>query len=117
MKEWLRVGAIPTDDETLASQLTGREFQHDLKQRIVLERKQDMKERGLESPDRADALAVTFATPVARRNIAAIGSDEDPILYTLGNGTYYSKMRPNTRRANDQCLIDGDRHPLTRLGD
>jgi hypothetical protein len=34
---------------------------------IFLESKQDMKSRGLASPDAADAVAVTFAFPVAHR--------------------------------------------------
>jgi hypothetical protein len=32
---------------------------------ILLEKKSDMKHRGLDSPDDADALALTFAHPVA----------------------------------------------------
>jgi hypothetical protein len=32
---------------------------------ILLERKEDMKKRGLSSPDDGDALALTFAYPVA----------------------------------------------------
>jgi hypothetical protein len=34
---------------------------------ILLESKDDMKKRGAASPDAADAVAVTFAYPVARR--------------------------------------------------
>ena len=34
---------------------------------IFLESKKDMKARGLASPDAADAIAVTFAFPVAHR--------------------------------------------------
>ena len=34
---------------------------------IFLESKKDMKSRGLASPDAADAIAVTFAFPVAHR--------------------------------------------------
>ena len=39
----------------------------DSKGTIFLESKKDMKSRGLASPDAADAIAVTFAFPVARR--------------------------------------------------
>jgi len=35
--------------------------------RVFLEGKKEMKARGLASPDAADALAVTFAFPVAHR--------------------------------------------------
>jgi hypothetical protein len=39
----------------------------DSKGTIFLESKKDMKSRGLASPDAADAIAVTFAFPVAHR--------------------------------------------------
>ena len=35
---------------------------------IILEKKEDMKKRGLASPDLADALALTFAYPVAAQD-------------------------------------------------
>ncbi|MEM1395905.1 MAG: terminase [Pseudomonadota bacterium] len=61
---WLdRVGAIPPDME-LEQDLIGREYGFDQLNRLQLEKKDDMKKRGLASPDCADALAVTFALPV-----------------------------------------------------
>ena len=64
MREWLNgVSAIP-DDPHLAAQLTAVEYKHDANNAILLEKKEDMKRRGLPSPDRADALALTFAYPV-----------------------------------------------------
>jgi hypothetical protein len=44
--------------------LTGPEFGFDAENRILLERKDDMKRRGLASPDAGDALALTFAEKV-----------------------------------------------------
>lgn len=67
MRDWLKGGAIP-DDVELASDLTGVEYGYKYqsgKDCIVLESKADMKRRGLSSPDLADALAITFAYPVA----------------------------------------------------
>lgn len=64
MKENLLAGLAIPDDETLHSQLTGREFYTDKMGAIIMEEKDDMKDRGLDSPDRADALALTFAEPV-----------------------------------------------------
>lgn len=50
----------------LKSDLTQREFGYTAgEQRIHLESKRDMKARGIPSPDLADALALTFAVPVA----------------------------------------------------
>ena len=63
MREWLRGGGIP-DDEKLEAELTSLEYKHDANNAILLEKKEDMKKRGLPSPDRADALALTFAYPV-----------------------------------------------------
>lgn len=113
LKEWLRTGSIPDDDEQLAAQLTGREFNHDLKQRIALEKKRDMKERGLESPDRADALAMTFAVPVARRLVSGIGQEDDPIQFQFNDGHYYAGVGPLASR-RDRCVVSND--PFSRLG-
>ena len=61
MREWLRGADLPSKDSELRLALIGREYYHDDKERIRLERKRDMKKRGLASPDEADALAHTFA--------------------------------------------------------
>ena len=64
MRFWLRTGAIE-DDPELSAELTGRQYGFDTHSAIRLESKSDMKKRGLSSPDVADALALTFAYPVA----------------------------------------------------
>ncbi len=66
MRLWLRHGAIP-DMPDLESDLTGVEFSYKPKDGfdcVILEKKADMKKRGLASPDLADALAISFAYPV-----------------------------------------------------
>lgn len=63
MRAWLKGGAIP-DDHELAADLTGPEYAFDENQAIQLEKKEQMKKRGLASPDLGDALALTFAYPV-----------------------------------------------------
>jgi len=68
MRTWLAGGAIP-DEQQLTDDLTGVEYSYDLNQAIVLEKKDHMKKRGLSSPDDADALACTFAEPVAPREV------------------------------------------------
>ncbi|MEK3722297.1 AAA family ATPase [Paenibacillus sp. FSL H8-0034] len=50
------------DDERLITQLTQRKYRMTSKGKIALERKEDMKKRGLDSPDRADAVVLAFAT-------------------------------------------------------
>ena len=63
MREWMRRGAIP-DDQELEDDLVGREYGYDADNQIVAEKKDDMRNRGLQSPDAGDALALTFAYPV-----------------------------------------------------
>jgi hypothetical protein len=70
LKEWLREGAIDKDPG-LAADLAKPMLIGDVKQRVKLESKEIMGRRlrkmGMEatSPDDADALALTFAMPVA----------------------------------------------------
>jgi hypothetical protein len=67
MRQWLRDGAIDNDPELLAD-LTGVEYGYVLREgrdAIQLERKEEMKRHGLASSDDGDALALTFAYPVA----------------------------------------------------
>jgi hypothetical protein len=61
MRAWLADGAIPDSDE-LEADLTGPEYGYAADQvSILLEKKADMRKRGVPSPDDADALACTFA--------------------------------------------------------
>ena len=68
MRVWLESGgAIPNDPE-LKSELASPTYKFDAAGRKVLEPKDKMKERGLKSPDMADALALTFAANVISSN-------------------------------------------------
>ena len=60
MREWLKTADIPNDDE-LRQDLISLEYGYTLKGQIQLEKKSDMKKRGLNSPDCSDAIAHTFA--------------------------------------------------------
>lgn len=64
MLEWLKLGGAIPQDQELRDDLIGPMYQHDAKERMQLERKKDMKKRGLHSPDSGDALAMTFYLPV-----------------------------------------------------
>jgi hypothetical protein len=66
MREWLKTASIPSD-RYLRTDLISPMMKPDSKGTIFLESKKDMKSRGLASPDAADAIAVTFAFPVAHR--------------------------------------------------
>lgn len=67
MKEWLRQGGSLPDDQVLYEDLIGPETLPRLDGKIALESKEDMRRRKLPSPNRADALALSFAAPVAKR--------------------------------------------------
>jgi hypothetical protein len=64
MRKWLVTGSIP-DDKRLIDDLSGPKRKPDSSGVMLLESKKDMKARGLASPDLGDALAVTFAFPIA----------------------------------------------------
>lgn len=69
-REALRMGLVLPNDQSLAAQLTGPEIDHDKRDKLRLESKEDMKERlpGIGSPDRADALAISFAYNIQPRD-------------------------------------------------
>jgi hypothetical protein len=66
MREWLKSASIP-NDRFLKTDLISPMMKPDSRGTIFLESKKEMKARGLASPDAADAIAVTFAFPVAHR--------------------------------------------------
>lgn len=71
VKDWLPFGSIPDfkipqpngDIVTLAEELSNPQYGLTDKEEIRLERKKDMRARGVPSPNVADALACTFAVP------------------------------------------------------
>lgn len=76
-RDWLKDGGeIDSEDGELEDDLAGPEYGVDEKMRTQLEKKEDMKDRGLPSPDTAEALVMTFAEPVAvsRRTRASPGT-------------------------------------------
>lgn len=62
-RSWLETGALPKDP-LLAAELSAPMFTYNAQNALMLERKEDMKKRGIPSPDVADAFALTFAYPV-----------------------------------------------------
>jgi len=67
-KLWLKQGGSIPEDSVLYHDLISPETVPRLDGKIQLESKNDMKKRGLPSPGRGDALALTFAYPVQARN-------------------------------------------------
>lgn len=70
LKDWLTFGCIDYDN-TLRDDLIGPEYSFTGKDQLLLEGKEHMEARGLASPDDGDALALTFARSVARKDISS----------------------------------------------
>jgi hypothetical protein len=66
-KDWLEDlgGAQIPDSDALQADACGPTYTYDSNTRLVLEKKEDMRRRGVPSPDEWDAVALTFAEPVA----------------------------------------------------
>ena len=69
MKEWIEMGGAIPNDVALKQELATPTYWFDSQGRKVLESKDQIKKRlqGAGSPDLADALALTFAAPVAKK--------------------------------------------------
>jgi len=69
MRDWFREQEpyLPTDDDVIAAELSSVTYHYDSGRRLVLTSKEKMRNDGIPSPDRGDALALTFAVRVADR--------------------------------------------------
>jgi hypothetical protein len=76
VREWFEANDIDIDpdDEDLAAQLGTIRYRYTSRGQIVIESKDDMRKRGLPSPDRADALMLTAAAEPVQEQIV---EDED----------------------------------------
>jgi len=89
MKQWLEAGGDIPDDPSQIQELTSVQYKYDVTDRLVLEKKVDMKKRGMPSPDMADALSMTFFMPV-QRGVGGMGyEDED---YAEARNSYQGRM-------------------------
>ena len=64
MADWLKAGAQIPDDPEMEVDLCGVQYGYSSKSQVQLERKEDMKARGMASPDLGDALAMSFSVTV-----------------------------------------------------
>jgi hypothetical protein len=79
-KDWLPRGAIPKHDIRLATDLCGPGYHIDKQNRLVIESKASMKDRGVASPDDGDAFVLTFAQPVAAGSVRRMrGGNWQPV--------------------------------------
>lgn len=83
MRDWLKQGAALPPDQVLYQDLIGPETLPRLDGKIALESKDSMKERGIPSPNRADALALTFAYPVTKQDRMALSVAKRPEIVQI----------------------------------
>ena len=81
MADWLKLASIP-DDSELSTDLTGPRYTFKNRRgRIQLESKEEMRKRGIKSPDKGDSLACTFYAPVVpkgmRRHSRTVATEYD----------------------------------------
>ena len=93
MREWLKMASIGStspnasqENSYLKAELCGPEYKVTSNGAIQLESKDSMKKRGVASPDVADALALTFAYPVANKATSKVLKDR-----VLSHTTGYSQ--------------------------
>lgn len=67
-RDWLKGGGAIPEDPTLRDELQAPEIVPRIDGKLQIESKKDMKARGIPSPNRADALVLSFAFPVSKRD-------------------------------------------------
>ena len=84
-RDWLKSGGAIPDDPMLRDELQAPELVPRVDGKIQIESKKEMKSRGVPSPNRADALVISFAYPVMKKEFisrdcgAQVRKDYDPI--------------------------------------
>ena len=77
IRKWLNQGGAIPDDYNLVKELASVTYTYDGQSRLKLESKETIRERVGFSPDRGDALALTFAEPVTARRDDYLCSNPD----------------------------------------
>jgi hypothetical protein len=99
MKEWLSEQPVEIPDiDTLHADLCNIRYTFDSRGRLVMEKKQDMKKRGIRSPDEADALALTFAIPFKAVQESRKKQEENVANVVMGQFIKLQNLRRNSRK-------------------
>lgn len=85
-RDWLKQGGCIQDDPDLYQDLIGPETVPRMDGKIQLESKEDMKKRGLPSPNKGDALAISFAYPVGKKYRGIPGMNQSARAVTDDDG-------------------------------
>jgi hypothetical protein len=96
LRDWISAGGVIPRHTALMQDLAAPTYKFDVQDRLVLESKDDLKARGLPSPDLGDGLALTFAFPVRKdrnmRREAARMAGYRPDAYQPVSITAYDPM-------------------------
>jgi len=95
MRQWLEEGGALPEDQELAAHLSAPMYEYTPANKLQLESKKNIKKRGLPSPDKGDALALTFAQPVQTPRTMAPHTVEQ-MRYRMAEQA----------RANDYSVLD-----------
>lgn len=127
MKNWLKEGGALEDDQVICDELiapeayvvqTGKNTG-----KIFMESKEDLKDRGVSSPNRADALALTFAFPVLNKSqkqykklVNGQINQYDPLKGSRRNQPQkYDPLSPLAQRPRSQgdnlCVYSANQRP------
>ena len=107
MRDWLRdTGTLPLAYTGLARELQEPQWSYAGQAKVLLESKEDMRARGVASPDEADALALTFYRDI-RPKRTAIGPNGTRQQYATGAA---SPHMPRQRDTRPQIALGGWGH-------
>lgn len=105
MRDWLEDGTRPAslpptcevmgverEDATLQSELSSRNYTYDARRRMVLQSKENMRDNGIDSPNMADALALSFAVNIRAKTPRKVETLQDKLrrlktLHTARGGS------------------------------
>jgi hypothetical protein len=93
IRVWLEAGGSLPKDQRYLLELSSRQCDHsNARGKMALETKDQMRARGIKSPDIADALALTFASPVAvtNRMIRGLPAQVTQVYQGTLSGAYVS---------------------------
>lgn len=85
-KEWLEDvgGADIPDSDALQADACAPGYKYDMNSRLLLESKEDMRRRGVRSPDEWDAVGLTFAEPVTEPKSPKIAAPKLHMVPEMG---------------------------------
>jgi hypothetical protein len=111
-REWASGGMLAgLTDQTALAQLAGLRYEHDARGRIVIEKKDDARKRGVKSPDRAEAVVLAFWTARRRLDGVLAAAMEPASPHHVGPPTLDG---PSTNRVGREWAVEPSASPAAR---